>query len=103
MFPNLVFPLYLDEDFRTAAVLRHHQEGWNKVETNESDTSDVHSDQAIEEDFPPPPPTPPPPVVQTIKLGEQAEFRLNIQVSSTGTLQPVNERYCGFFCVNTIF
>ena len=89
----MVFPCYLAEDFRTAPVLRHHQEGWNKVETNESDTSDVHSDQAIEEDFPPPPPfTPPPPVVQTIKLGEQAEFRLNVQVSSGGKLESVHER-----------
>ncbi|XP_028408956.1 uncharacterized protein LOC114531545 [Dendronephthya gigantea] len=80
------------EDFRTAPVLRHHQEGWNKVETNESDTSDVHSDQAIEEDFPPPPPpATPPPVVQTIKLGQQAEFRLNIQLSSVGKLEPVRE------------
>ncbi|CAB3989195.1 tensin-like isoform X3 [Paramuricea clavata] len=80
------------EDFRSAPVLRHHQEGWNKVETNDSDTSDVHSDQAIEEDFPPPPPeVPPPPVVQTIKLGQQAEFRLNVQVSSAGKLEPVHE------------
>ena len=75
-----------------APVLRHHQEGWNKVETNESDTSDVHSDQAIEEDFSPPPLTPPPPMVQTVKLGQQAEFRLNVQVSSGGKLEPVQER-----------
>ena len=75
-----------------APALRHHQEGWNKVETNESDTSDIHSDQAIEEDFPPPPPTPPPPVFQTVKLGQPAEFRLNVQVSSGGRLEPVQER-----------
>jgi hypothetical protein len=31
-------------------------------------------------------------VVQTIKLGQQAEFRLNVQVSSTGKLEPVHER-----------
>ena len=89
-----MFPYSLDEDFRTAPVLRHHQEGWSKVEQNESDTSDVHSDQAEEEDFPPPPPlTPPLPVVQTIKLGEQAEFRLNIHMSSEGKLEPVHQRW----------
>ena len=90
----MLFPYYLDEDFRTAPVLRHHQEGWSKVETNDSDTSDVHSDQAIEEDFPPPPPplTPTLPVIQTIKLGEQAEFRLNVHTSSGAKLEPVHER-----------
>lgn len=92
---NLFIEIYVAEDFRTAGVLRHHQEGWNKVETNESDTSDVQSDNAIEEDFPPPPPalTPTSPVVQTIQLGQEAEIRLNVQVSSTGTLEPVLERY----------
>jgi hypothetical protein len=31
--------------------------------------------------------------VQTIKLGEQAEFRLNIHMSSEGKLEPVHQRW----------
>ena len=68
-------------------VLRHHQDGWNKVETNESDTSDVQVDLVDEEYFPPPPP-PTPPVVKTINLGDEAEFRINIQVSDIGKHVP---------------
>ena len=84
-----MFLLFIEEDFRIASVLRHRDEGWNKVEVGESDTSDINSDhvedvdEEEEEEFPPPPPQIAA-VVKTIKLGEAAEFRLNIQVSDVG-------------------
>ncbi|XP_046860142.1 uncharacterized protein LOC124453366 isoform X2 [Xenia sp. Carnegie-2017] len=62
------------EDFRSTVVLRHYEDAWDNVETNDSDT---------EEDFPPPPPpifsTP---VLHTVKIGKQAEFKLNIELGN---------------------
>lgn len=78
---STVFPHRVGEDFRSTVVLRHYEDALDNVETNDSDT---------EEDFPPPPPpifsTP---VFHTVKIGKQAEFKLNIEL---GNIKQVHSR-----------
>ena len=64
-------------------ALRNTDQGWNKVEENESDVGGNEPEHAEMEEFP----EPPPPIAQdsaevkTIKMGEPLKFKLNLHVS----------------------